>query len=133
MVFPERFSISVVMRSEDEKYSRGMASFVVMMMLSPVAAQAADGKVTFNGEVIENTCTVVNKDKTVTLPTVQRSALSSAGETAGVVPFTIDLTSCTPGADVSVYFEKDQYVSTEGRLKTLCLTARKQKTWMWSC
>ena len=30
----------------------------------------------------------------VTLPTVQRSALSSAGETAGVVPFTIDLTSC---------------------------------------
>lgn len=100
-----------------KKYSRGMASFVVMMMLSPVAAQAADGKVTFNGEVIENTCTVVNKDKTVTLPTVQRSALSSAGETAGVVPFTIDLTSCTPGADVSVYFEKDQYVSTEGRLK----------------
>lgn len=83
-----------------------MASFVVMMMLSPVAAQAADGKVTFNGEVIENTCTVVNKDKTVTLPTVQRSALSSAGETAGVVPFTIDLTSCTRGADVSVYFEK---------------------------
>ena len=65
-----------------KKYSRGMASFVVMMMLSPVAAQAADGKVTFNGEVIENTCTVVNKDKTVTLPTVQRSALSSAGETA---------------------------------------------------
>lgn len=100
-----------------KKYSRGMASFVVMMMLSPVAAQAADGKVTFNGEVIENTCTVVNKDKTVTLPTVQRSALSSAGQTAGVVPFTIDLTSCTPGADVSVYFEKDQYVSTEGRLK----------------
>lgn len=42
-----------------KKYSRGMASFVVMMMLSPVAAQAADGKVTFNGEVIENTCTVV--------------------------------------------------------------------------
>lgn len=59
-----------------KKYSNGMASFVVMMMLSPVAAQAADGKVTFNGEVIENTCTVVNKDKTVTLPTVsvQRSA-----------------------------------------------------------
>lgn len=29
-----------------KKYSKGMASFVVMMMLSPVAAQAADGKVT---------------------------------------------------------------------------------------
>ncbi|CAM3936546.1 fimbrial protein [Klebsiella sp. 10982] len=100
-----------------KKYSKGMASFVVMMMLSPVAAQAADGKVTFNGEVIDNTCTVKNKDKTVTLPTVQRSALSSSGETAGVVPFTIDLTSCTPGTDVSVYFEKDQNVSTEGRLK----------------
>ncbi|WP_243397630.1 fimbrial protein, partial [Klebsiella pneumoniae] len=50
-------------------------------------------------------------------PGCRGSALSSAGETAGVVPFTIDLTSCTPGADVSVYFEKDQYVSTEGRLK----------------
>ncbi|CAM3558768.1 type 1 fimbrial protein [Klebsiella quasivariicola] len=100
-----------------KKYSKGMASFVVMMMLSPVAAQAADGKVTFNGEVIDNTCTVLNKNKTVTLPTVQRSALSSAGETAGVVPFTIDLTSCSPGTNVSVYFEKDQNVSTEGRLK----------------
>ena len=100
-----------------KKYSKGTASFVAMMMLSPVAAQAADGKVTFNGEVIDNTCTVKNKDKTVTLPTVQRSALSSSGETAGVVPFTIDLTSCTPGTDVSVYFEKDQFVSTEGRLK----------------
>lgn len=43
-----------------KKYSKGMASFVVMMMLSPVAAQAADGKVTFNGEVIDNTCTVKN-------------------------------------------------------------------------
>ena len=34
-----------------------------------------------------------------------------------MVPFTIDLMSCTPGSDVSVYFEKDQFVSTEGRLK----------------
>ncbi len=31
-----------------KKYSKGMASFVVMMMLSPVAAQAADGKVLMN-------------------------------------------------------------------------------------
>ncbi|MDT1879109.1 type 1 fimbrial protein, partial [Acinetobacter baumannii] len=44
-----------------KKYSTGTASFVAMMMLAPVAAQAADGKVTFNGEVIENTCTVVNR------------------------------------------------------------------------
>ncbi|STV88789.1 fimbrial protein [Klebsiella pneumoniae] len=35
-----------------KKYSKGMASFVVMMMLSPVAAQAADGKVTFNGALL---------------------------------------------------------------------------------
>ncbi|OSL84468.1 fimbrial protein [Escherichia coli] len=100
-----------------KKCNKVVSSFVVMMMLFPVTLQAVDGKITFNGEVIENTCIVVNKDKTVTLPKVQRSALSGTGEIAGIVPFTIDLTNCTPGTNVSVFFEKDPLVSTEGRLK----------------
>lgn len=93
-----------------------MVTIGTVILMSSVAAHAADGQVSFNGEVIENSCQVVQKNKVVTLPTVQRSALDAAGATAGVVPFTIDLTGCTAGSNVSVYFEKDSVVSSDGRL-----------------
>lgn len=101
------------------RFIKGMASAAVVMMFSPIAAQAVDGKVTFNGEIITNTCTVISgdKDKIVTLPTVQVSALSAANQTAGTTPFTIGLENCASDSNVSVYFEPNEYVSTEGRLK----------------
>ncbi|MBR7381884.1 type 1 fimbrial protein, partial [Klebsiella pneumoniae] len=49
--------------------------------------------------------------------TVQVSALSAANQTAGTTPFTIGLENCASASDVSVYFEPNEYVSTEGRLK----------------
>ena len=100
-------------------FIKGIASAAVVMICSPISAQAADGKVTFNGEIITNTCTVISgdKDKIVTLPTVQASALSAANQTAGTTPFTIGLENCASASDVSVYFEPNEYVSTEGRLK----------------
>ncbi|MDE4694412.1 fimbrial protein [Klebsiella pneumoniae] len=100
-------------------FIKGMASAAAVMIFAPTVALAADGKVTFNGEIITNTCTVISgdKDKIVTLPTVQVSALSAANQTAGTTPFTIGLEKCTSGSDVSVYFEPNEYVSTEGRLK----------------
>ncbi|MFX1057505.1 fimbrial protein [Escherichia coli] len=100
-------------------FIKGMASAAAVMIFAPTVALAADGKVTFNGEIITNTCTVISgdKDKIVTLPTVQVSALSAANQTAGTTPFTIGLENCASGSDVSVYFEPNAYVSTEGRLK----------------
>lgn len=90
-----------------KKYSRGMVFFVVMMMFFLVVVQVVDGKVIFNGEVIENICMVVNKDKMVILLMVQCLVFSSVGEMVGVVFFIIDLMSCILGVDVLVYFEKD--------------------------
>ncbi|WP_105902573.1 fimbrial protein [Vibrio gangliei] len=100
-------------------FIKGMASAAAVMIFAPTVALAADGKVTFNGEIITNTCTVISgdKDKIVTLPTVQVSALSAANQTAGTTPFTIGLENCTTASGVSVYFEPNEYVSTEGRLK----------------
>ncbi|ATP09335.1 type 1 fimbrial protein [Aeromonas salmonicida] len=99
-------------------FIKGMVSAAVVMIFAPTVTLAADGKVTFNGEIITNTCTVISadKNKTVTLPTVQVSALSTANQTAGTTPFTIGLENCV-NSDVSVYFEPNEYVSTEGRLK----------------
>ncbi|MFH0265443.1 fimbrial protein [Vibrio rumoiensis] len=100
-------------------FIKGMASAAAVMIFAPTVALATDGKVTFNGEIIANTCTVISGDenKTVTLPTVQVSALTAENQTAGTTPFTIGLDNCTIASDVSVYFEPNEYVSTEGRLK----------------
>ncbi|HBP7689135.1 TPA: type 1 fimbrial protein [Escherichia coli] len=100
-------------------FIKGMASAAAVMIFAPTVALAADGKVTFNGEIITNTCTVISgdKDKIVTLPTVQVSALSAANQTAGTTPFTIGLENCATASVVSVYFEPNENVSTEGRLK----------------
>lgn len=59
-------------------------------------ANAVDGSVTFNGKVVNQTCTVIagKKDQMVTLPTVQSSSLATPKSTAGETPFTISLTGC---------------------------------------
>lgn len=59
-------------------------------------ANAVDGSVTFNGKVVNQTCTVITgkKDQTVKLPTVQSSSLATPKSTAGETPFTISLTGC---------------------------------------
>ncbi|MNV19698.1 Laminin-binding fimbrial subunit ElfA precursor [compost metagenome] len=83
-------------------------------------ASAADGNISFNGEITGQTCVINggNKDIVVTLPTVAASTLSATGKTAGKTPFSIDLTGCaaTP-AKVQVQFEPGATVdSTTGRL-----------------
>lgn len=77
---------------------------------SQVAA-AADGTITFNGNVTAQSCTINGngsgaKDFSVTLPTVSSSMLATAGQTAGRTPFSISLTACTPATgSVHTYFE----------------------------
>ncbi|AOY02134.1 fimbrial protein [Jeongeupia sp. USM3] len=99
-----------------------IAGLVVGLGLA-AGAQAADGTITFNGEVTAQTCTINGngsgaKDFTVTLPTVSASALASAGEVAGRTPFTIALSACTPNSGtVHTYFEPGPTVNAAtGRL-----------------
>ncbi|OBU48029.1 fimbrial protein [Stenotrophomonas maltophilia] len=91
----------------------------VMLAAAPLAANAADGTITFNGKVTDKTCTISTpggKDFAVTLPTVSRSALAAAGAVAGRTPFAISLTACSEGS-VATYFEPGSTVDFDsGRL-----------------
>ncbi|AXF21790.1 fimbrial protein [Burkholderia pyrrocinia] len=93
------------------------------------SAHAADGTITFKGEITGQTCTISGdgggKDFTVTLPTVSTSSLSTAGTTAGRKPFRIALTNCSPNSgNASVYFEPGTTVNAEtGQLKNVTGTA----------
>lgn len=88
------------------------------LALGSVAAHAADGTVTINGKVTDQTCKVSanSKDITVTLPTVGVGSLATAGTTAGRTPFTINLENCKAG-QVSAFFETGGNVdAASGRL-----------------
>ncbi|WP_198670200.1 fimbrial protein [Dyella sp. C9] len=71
------------------------------VMVVPAFALAAP-TVTFQGEVTDQTCqATINGDtnSVVLLPTVSAASLLAAGATAGLTPFTIQVTGCTMGAD----------------------------------
>ncbi|ONN48697.1 fimbrial protein [Acinetobacter genomosp. 33YU] len=70
-------------------------------------AQAADGTITINGLVTDNTCTIDTGDKnlTVNLPTVSSQSLKNVGDIAGRTPFQINLTNCASAGKVATYFE----------------------------
>lgn len=88
------------------------------LALGSVAAHAADGTVTINGKVTDQTCKVSAESKniTVTLPTVGVGSLATAGTTAGRTPFTINLKDCKAG-QVSAFFETGGNVdAASGRL-----------------
>ncbi|OBX78991.1 fimbrial protein [Haemophilus aegyptius] len=59
---------------------------------------AADGTITFNGRVVDQTCTVSNNTSgnniDVKLPAVNKAQLASAGAVAGLTRFNIELTGC---------------------------------------
>jgi major type 1 subunit fimbrin (pilin) len=64
------------------------ATGMISALALPGLIQASDGTITFNGTVTDSTCTVqVNNagagDGIVTLPTVSKSLLQNAGDTAG--------------------------------------------------
>lgn len=100
-----------------KKYIVAMAAAGTMFGMS--AAQAADGTITFNGKIKDQSCTIstpAGKDFTVELDTVSVGALAAAGQTAGKKPFTISLSNC-PQMDVAAYFEPGNTVDySNGRL-----------------
>jgi len=99
--------------------STALAAVLTVAAIVPLSAIAADGTITFNGEVTAQTCSVTTPggaDFTVNLPTVASSALSAAGETAGRTSFAITLADC-PAGQVATYFEPGATVdSATGRL-----------------
>jgi len=90
--------------------NRKLLSALIMAGTAMVAqsALAADGTITFNGEVTAQTCTINggSGDFLVKLPTVSTSALDVEGQAAGRTVFDIALTSCTPNSgNVHAFFE----------------------------
>ena len=84
----------------------------ILIAVSVSAAFAYDGTINFTGKVVAQTCSVATESNSlsVMLPTVSTTALSSNTKTAGLTPFTIQLTGCvtSSGTDkVNAYFESN--------------------------
>ncbi|GAB7536828.1 fimbrial protein [Burkholderia sp. 22PA0099] len=95
------------------------------------AAQAADGTINFNGQLVDQTCTIdVNgvvtpAVATVTLPTVTTGLLQTLGQTTGQTGFTVKLSQCVgPAKTASTFFENGPTVDlTTGNLKNTSVAA----------
>lgn len=109
-------------RNAMKKIQLGLA--IISLGLASSAVFAADGTVTINGKVIDQTCTVGGNtgNYTVTLPTVTKSTLSAANNVAGDTKFTINLTNC-PAGDVGVYYDNtNANINPAGRLNNTATT-----------
>lgn len=100
------------------------ASATLLLAGIATQAQAFDGTINFTGQVSAVTCTISaaggTTTGTVTLPTVAKSSLATAGFTAGTTQFSINLTGCTGGSPVptqaAAWFENSGDVNASGRL-----------------
>ena len=97
---------------------------IILLSLIPLssAIYAADGEITITGRVLDTTCTLGGSsgDYTVTLPTVGKTALSAANDTAGDTVFTIVLTTCPVSTGISAFFDNTIVeVNDAGRLKNM--------------
>ncbi|HHV6871124.1 type 1 fimbrial protein [Haemophilus influenzae] len=94
---------------------------------------AADGTITFNGRVVDQTCTVTNGGNSgnfdVKLPAVNKTQLAADGAVAGATRFDIELKGCKQATaagtnSVRAYFlPNSQYVdATTHNLKNIAQT-----------
>ncbi|QEQ60745.1 type 1 fimbrial protein [Haemophilus influenzae biotype aegyptius] len=75
-----------------------LACVALLDCIVALPAYAADGRVTFQGEILgDGTCKIEtdSQNRTVTLPTVGKANLSRSGQTAAPVPFSITLKECS--------------------------------------
>jgi major type 1 subunit fimbrin (pilin) len=82
-------------------------------------ALAADGTITFTGQIYANTCTINggSNNFTVNLPAaVSSSQLDIAGKTAGRTGFQIALTNCPAATNVHTFYEPGATTNGAGRL-----------------
>lgn len=99
------------------------AAIVTASIMCAGSAFAVDGTITINGKITDTTCDIsvngATNNGTVTLPTIQATALPAAGEVAGSTPFDIKLSSCSGSTlgTASTLFEPGTYVDmSTGRL-----------------
>lgn len=98
--------------------------FTTLAAASALASQLASadpttGTITFTGALVADTC-VVNTGANniqVTLPSVETSTLTSAGQTGGNTPFAISLTGCSPQVPVRALFSGSNVISSSGHLQ----------------
>ncbi|HZJ91971.1 MAG TPA: fimbrial protein [Thiopseudomonas sp.] len=82
-------------------------AFLALGLASGSAFAASSGTITINGQVMDQTCTIVGaEDQTVTLATVAKADLDALGKEAAKQSFTIKLESCAAG-DVFAFFSAD--------------------------
>lgn len=109
------------------------AALFAAMSLTSLSAAAADGTITFSGNISTVTCTVKGGDNTdggasdftVGLPSVSTTALKAAGESAGDTRFSVVIggagqTGCTNGKVARLRFETTTQTidaANGGRLK----------------
>lgn len=87
--------------------------------LSSQQALAADGTITFTGQIYANTCTINggSNNFTVSLPSaVSSTQLDAAGKTAGRTAFQIALTNCPAATNVHTFYEPGPTTNGAGRL-----------------
>lgn len=105
-----------------KKQLHALALVSVISGIAMSSANAADGTIQFNGEIIDAACTVspTSANQTVTLGQVSSSAFSAINDTAAATAFQIDLTAC-PGtvSTASVKFDGTPY---QGDNTVLALT-----------
>lgn len=107
-----------------------LAMITGSLLVSSSAMAVSDNTITFQGEVSDETCSVVingNQAKPVVLlPTVSTKDLSEQGKTAGPITFDIGLSGCTGSQDkttkISTVFVGNQVTST---VTWVILAARK--------
>ena len=76
-------------------------------LASGSAFAASSGTITINGQVMDQTCTIVGAaDQTVTLAAVAKADLAALGDEAAQQSFTIQLENCAAG-DVFAFFSAD--------------------------
>jgi major type 1 subunit fimbrin (pilin) len=95
----------------------------LLMLAGSAAAQAYDGTVKFEGEIVGSACTVdigANNTLTVNMGKVNKSAFTGAGSTASATKFTLKLKDCPSTVNgATVKFDGKAY---EGDDSVLALT-----------
>ena len=75
--------------------------FLICVVLAALGSVLANTNATIQltGKVVAGTCSITAGDvtKSVSLPSVPNSVLTTAGDEAGAVPFSLTLENCTAG------------------------------------
>lgn len=88
-------------------------ALAIAILVSATGAQfvnAADGTINFNGELVNQTCTIAVDGvvtpavATVTLPTISTGLLTTAGQAEGRTGFNIQLSNCVGTATTAAAF-----------------------------